>query len=146
MPALGTTACIAELERCLALGLRGAWLLTLPSAGSTIRIEDDPFWDAAQSLGVAVHFHVRIMRQVTKPHPKGVRGDSLVGLAGNGAQAAMTDLPEIIASGVHDRFPRLTFVAAETGAGWIPYILEQLDDRWWRNRSWLPGRLARAAP
>ena len=141
MPALGTTACIAELERCLALGLRGVWLLTLPSAGSTIRIEDDPFWDAAQSLGVAVHFHVRIMRQVTKPHPKGVRGDSLVGLAGNGAQAAMTDLPEIIASGVHDRFPRLRFVAAETGAGWIPYVLEQLDDRWWRNRSWLPVRL-----
>jgi predicted TIM-barrel fold metal-dependent hydrolase len=142
MPALGTKACIAELERCLALGLRGAWLLTLPSVGATIRREDDPFWDAAQSLGVAVHFHVRIMRQVSKPQPKGVRGDTLPGLAGNGAQAFMTDLPDIVASGVHDRFPRLTWVMAETGAGWVPYILEQLDDRWWRNRSWLPTRLS----
>jgi len=141
MPALGVDACIAELERALKLGLRGAWLLTLPSAGPAIRPEDDRFWDSAQALGVAVHFHVRLMRQVTKPHPKGVRGDTLHGLAGNGAQACLTDLPEIIASGVHDRFPQLTWVAAETGAGWIPYILEQLDDRWWRNRSWLPVRL-----
>src|SRR6185436_18891650 len=141
MPALGVDACIAELERALKLGLRGAWLLTLPSTGPAIRPEDDRFWDAAQALGVAVHFHVRLMRQVTKPHPKGVRGDTLHGLAGNGAQACLTDLPEIIASGVHDRFPHLTWVAAETGAGWIPYILEQLDDRWWRNRSSLPVKL-----
>ena len=42
-------------------------------------------------------------------------------------------MPEIISSGVHDRFPNLTWVAVETGSGWIPYILEQLDDRWWRN-------------
>ena len=51
------------------------------------------------------------------------------------------DMPEIISSGVHDRFPDLTWVAVETGSGWIPYILEQLDDRWWRNRSWLPVKL-----
>ncbi len=32
-------------------------------------------------------------------------------------------------------------MAVETGSGWIPYVLEQLDDRWWRNRSWLPVQL-----
>ena len=40
MPALGVDACIAELERALKLGLRGVWLLTLPSAGPAIRPED----------------------------------------------------------------------------------------------------------
>jgi predicted TIM-barrel fold metal-dependent hydrolase len=142
LPALGVDACIREMERGLSLGLRGAWMLTLPSGRPTMQPEDDRFFDAAQALGVALHFHVRLLRHVTKPHPKGVRGDTLWGLAGNGAQAALTDIPEIITSGVHDRFPRLTWVAAETGAGWIPYILEQLDDRWWRNRGWLPVRLA----
>jgi len=132
---------IAELEYCKRLGLKGVCLSVFPSGKGYPTPEDDRFWDSAQALGVAVHFHVRLMRQVTKPHPKGVRGDTLHGLAGNGAQACLTDLPEIIASGVHDRFPQLTWVAAETGAGWIPYILEQLDDRWWRNRSWLPVRL-----
>ena len=136
MPALDVPTAVAEMERAAARGCRGVWLNTFPSRGATIRPDDDPFWDAAQSLGLAVHFHVRIWRTVQKPQPKGVRGDTLWGLAGNGASAFLTDLPEIVASGVHDRFPRLSWVMAETGAGWVPYILEQLDDRWWRNRHW----------
>jgi len=138
MPALGVDACIEEMERCLRLGMRGVWLNTLPSAGATIRRDDDPFWDATQALGVAVHFHVRVMRQVQRPRPKGVRGDDLTGLATVGAANMIVDLPEIISSGVHDRFPHLIWVAVEAGAGWVPYILEQMDDRWQRNRWWLP--------
>jgi predicted TIM-barrel fold metal-dependent hydrolase len=141
MPALGVEACIEEMERCLKLGMRGVWLNTMPSAGASIRPEDDPFWAAAEAAGVAVHFHVRVMRQIQKPKPKGVRGDDLTGLATVGAASMIVDLPEIISSGVHDRFPQLTWVAVETGCGWIPYILEQLDDRWWRNRWWLPVKL-----
>jgi predicted TIM-barrel fold metal-dependent hydrolase len=141
MPALSVEAAIAEMERCLALGFRGVWLNTMPSVGSAIRPEDDPFWDAAQSNGVAVHFHVRVMRTIQKPRPKGVRGDDLIGLASVGAANMIIDMGEIIQSGVHDRFPDLTWVMVEAGSGWIPYLLEQLDDRWHRNRSWLPVEL-----
>lgn len=142
MPALGVDAAIREMERCVnQLGMRGVWLNTMPSVGETIRPEDDPFWDAAQALGVAVHFHVRVMRKIRKPKPKGVRGDDLTGLATVGAADMITDMAEIIQSGVHDRFPDLTWVAVETGSGWIPYLLEQMDDRWWRNRNWLPVAL-----
>ena len=141
MPALGTKAAIAEMERCAKLGFRGVWLNTFPSVGEKIREEDDPFWEAAQSLGLPVHFHVRVMRKVAKPRPKGKRGDDLTGLASVGAADFIIDMSEIISSGVHDRFPNLTWVAVETGSGWIPYILEQLDDRWWRNRHWLPIKL-----
>ena len=42
----------------------------------------------------------------------------------------------MIISGVFDRFPRLQMVGVEAGCGWIPYVLEQLDDRYWRNRKW----------
>ena len=111
------------------------------ASAPTIRPEDDPFWAAAQANGIAVHFHVRVMRKISKPKPKGVRGDDLTGLASVGAADMITDMSEIISSGVHDRFPDLIWVAVETGSGWIPYILEQLDDRWWRNRWWLPVKL-----
>src|SRR5262249_27713849 len=117
---------------------------TMPSVGGAIRLEDDPFWEAAQSLGMPIHFHVRVMRKVQKPKPKGVRGDDLTGLATVGAADMIIDMSEIISSGVHDRFPDLVWVAVETGSGWIPYVLEQLDDRWWRNRNWLP--VTRAHP
>lgn len=141
MPALNVDACIKEMERCMKLGMKGVWLNTMPSVGPTIRPEDDKFWDACQALNVPVHFHVRVMRQVVKPKPKGVRGDDLTGLATVGSSNMIVDMPEIISSGVHDRFPNLTWVAVETGAGWVPYILEQMDDRWWRNRHWLPIKL-----
>ncbi|MFI5107003.1 MAG: amidohydrolase family protein, partial [Terriglobales bacterium] len=66
MPALGVDACIKEMERCLKMGMRGVWLNTMPSAGATIRPEDDPFWDAVQAAQVPLHFHVRVMRQIQK--------------------------------------------------------------------------------
>ncbi len=141
MPALSVDAAIAEMERCLKVGFKGVWLNTMPSVGATIRPEDDKFWAAAQANGVAVHFHVRVMRALAKPKPKGARGDDLVGLASVGAANMIIDMGEIIQSGVHDRFPDLTWVMVEAGSGWIPYILEQLDDRWHRNRSWLPVKL-----
>ena len=138
---MGMDAAIKEMERCLKMGFRGVWVNTYPSLGETIRPEDDPFWAACQANKVPVHFHVRITRKVAKPKPKGVRGDDLTGLANVGAADMITQLPEIISSGVHDRFPDLTWVMVEAGSGWVPYILEQLDDRWWRNRSWLPVKL-----
>jgi predicted TIM-barrel fold metal-dependent hydrolase len=141
IPALDVDAAIREMERGAKLGMRGVWLNTMPSVGPAIRPEDDRFWEAAQALGMPVHFHVRVMRKVNKPKPKGVRGDDLTGLATVGAADMIIDMAEIITSGVHDRFPDLTWVAVETGSGWIPYLLEQLDDRWWRNRSWLPVKL-----
>jgi predicted TIM-barrel fold metal-dependent hydrolase len=141
MPGLGVDVAIREMERAAKLGFRGVWLNMLPSGGATIGPDDDRFWEAAQAMGMPIHFHVRIMRRAQKPKPKGVRGGDLVGLANVGAVDMMTDMPEIIASGVHDRFPRLTWVMVEAGSGWIPYILEQMDDRYWRNRHWLPVKL-----
>ena len=49
------------------------------------------------------------------------------------ATGAMTDM---IFTGVFERFPELKVCWIETGVGWIPHLLEQMDDRYWRNRSW----------
>ena len=49
---LNVDAAIKEMERCLKLGLKGVWLNTMPSVGSTIRPEDDKFWAAAEELGM----------------------------------------------------------------------------------------------
>ncbi|MCH8191625.1 MAG: amidohydrolase family protein, partial [Chloroflexi bacterium] len=38
--------------------------------------------------------------------------------------------------GVFDRFPNLNLIASEAGLGWVPYFMEQMDDRYWRNRTW----------
>jgi predicted TIM-barrel fold metal-dependent hydrolase len=43
---------------------------------------------------------------------------------------------QLIFTGTFDRIPGLTIAMIETGVGWIPHFLEQIDDKYWRNRSW----------
>ncbi|MBI3783519.1 MAG: amidohydrolase family protein [Deltaproteobacteria bacterium] len=56
------------------------------------------------------------------------------------ATTGLLDMPGIIAEmifgGVFHRFPKLNVAFTEAGAGWLPYLLEQMDDRYWRNRYW----------
>ena len=30
----------------------------------------------------------------------------------------------------------MKFLGVETGVGWVPHLLEMMDDRYWRNRHW----------
>ena len=54
-------------------------------------------------------------------------------------------IAETILSGLFDKFPRLRFISVEAGAGWVPYFLEQMDDRYFRNRTLGEGRARDAA-
>jgi uncharacterized protein len=41
-----------------------------------------------------------------------------------------TTIVDLILSGLCDRFPRLNFVSVESGAGYLPYLLEAMDWQW----------------
>src|SRR5262249_32274852 len=41
---------------------------------------------------------------------------------------------EMFLSGVFDRYPELRVLFAETHIGWLPFFLEQIDDRYDRHR------------
>jgi predicted TIM-barrel fold metal-dependent hydrolase len=55
-------------------------------------------------------------------------------------QRTACDMNELIANlvfhGVFERFPGLTFLSVETGCGWLPFYIEQLDDQFQRHRFW----------
>jgi len=42
-------------------------------------------------------------------------------------------IPEMIHTRLFDRIPGLEVVFAEVDAGWVPYVMEQLDDRYARQ-------------
>ena len=42
-----------------------------------------------------------------------------------------------------DRFPRLKWVCAETGVGWVNYVLEACDHEWDRRHLWTQGIVTR---
>ncbi|MBX3026126.1 amidohydrolase [bacterium] len=137
IPGLGVEAAIAELRRAHAQGARGAALMCWPSAGDTCSPADDPFWAACEELDVPVIVHVRLISvRSAPPPPTGKQGGDLPGLSTTG----LLDMPLVIArmifAGVFERFPRLRAGFIEAGAGWVPYLLQQMDDRFRRNRHW----------
>lgn len=143
MPALGVDGMIEELERTKGLGARGASLSTWPSGGATLSPDDDPFWAAAERLAMPVHLHISLAVAGEKRQRTGVRRGGPTQLAS--LATTLAAMPRLIADtifhGVFDRFPRLKMVGAEAGAGWVPYLLGEMDDRYRRNRFWTGVRL-----
>jgi predicted TIM-barrel fold metal-dependent hydrolase len=141
IPRTSVADAVAEMRRAVAAGHRGVHILGYPSNHDRPHPDDDPFWAAAEALGVPVHIHVRLVPAGTPTRAKGKQGGDLAGLATTGLLDMPLHVADLIFAGVCDRFPALRLVAAEAGAGWLPYLLEQMDDRWWRNRNWLPIKL-----
>ena len=52
-------------------------------------------------------------------------------------------LPNVMFSGVLDAYPRLNWICAETGLGWVNYILEGCDHEWERRHLWTEGMTTR---
>ncbi len=151
LPNLGVEAAIAEMRRCKALGLRGVILSSWPAGGEAISKVDEAFWKVACELDMPCSIHLGTVskKQAGKAQATAtgqVAGEP-EGLLTSGQKTVATystagviDMPPIITqtifSGLFDRFPTLKFISVESGCGWVPYLLEQMDDRWWRNRHW----------
>jgi predicted TIM-barrel fold metal-dependent hydrolase len=135
MPNLGVDEAIAEMRRCKEKGMRGVIITAWPNGGDNLGPEDDRFFAVAEELGMPISIHIRILR----PSRKATGVLEGPGAIANMALAGMSLFPEvlceIIMSGVHDRFPGLTFLGVETDVGWVPAALEQLDNFYWRNRA-----------
>jgi len=86
----------------------------------------DPLWDAAQSRGLPVNFHIGAggPSRLWDEYPPGREFATRSTLA---QMSNMICLANLMMSGLLDRFPRLKFVSVESGVGWIPFLLESLD-------------------
>jgi predicted TIM-barrel fold metal-dependent hydrolase len=143
--ALGVAASIKEARRLKDKGVRGLTINTWPSGGPTLRPEDDSFWAVVEELGLSVHLHIALA-VAGAPRPRiGVKAggpSQLIRLA-----TTLSAMPGLIAetifTGMLDRFPKLRLVGAEVGAGWVPYFLGEMDDRYRRNRYWTKVSLER---
>jgi predicted TIM-barrel fold metal-dependent hydrolase len=145
IPNLGVEGAVAELKRLKELGARGVGISTWPSGGGSLSRDDDPFWAAAEELEMPVHLHIALGVAGAKRGRIGVkRGGAfwMINLA-----TTLSAMPRLIAetvfTGLFDRFPKLRFVGAEVGAGWVPYLLNDMDDRYRRNRYWTGVHLER---
>ena len=141
LPTTGVDDAIAEVQRAVALGHRGVVISAFPNGTLDAKPEDAPFWALVEELAVPVAVHIGSF----VPSRPGMKWPdthelSFLGITG-AAKAGSQALPvacSLIFSGIFEQFPALRVVLVESNIGWIPTLLEQLDDMFLRYR-WFTG-------
>jgi predicted TIM-barrel fold metal-dependent hydrolase len=142
----------AEVRYLKRIGLRTCMLL---AARVQTPLWDDawePLWQAAADTGIPIGFHLGGgLRTVAASGPKAANPGN-IGVRVSASPLQMDEaLAAVIFSGALERHPSLKIVLAETGIGWLPYMLERMDDTYrkfldapdfWSSQS----RLALAMP
>lgn len=118
---------VAEIKQIAKLGLRGGVLLPGIPPGAAIpqlyAEHWEPLWAACDEAGLVVNHH----GGNAGPSPLDGWGSSFAIWVYETHWFAHRALWHLIFSGVMDRYPDLTVVLTEQGAGWIPATLDSLD-------------------
>ena len=145
LPFWDVQASVREIERCRVLGHRGILFAALFNRLGLPNIADAswaPILSAAQDLELSLNFHIgfgqrdkesseRAWAKLTKRALE-ERTDRLSFVRKSAPHFASSAqaVSDVIMGGVCHRYPRLRFVSVESGFGYFPYLLENLDWLW----------------
>ena len=135
LPIWDLEASIKETNRCIQKGHKAILFPSQPQGFGLPALSHshwDPIWKIAQEAGLPISFHIGDQEDSE------LRFDgSDMGTRTNFARFSSLmfvenskGIAEIIFGGVCHRFPELKFVSVESGAGWIPWLLEAFDWQW----------------
>ncbi len=151
LPSTGVGDAVETMRKAHARGFRTVVISNWPSGGESITDADDEFWAAAEAEGIPICIHINLISREARQRSRQAAANATQLYASGGASRAGAKaaaglanvfamapptIGALIFTGVFDRFPGLHVSMIETGVGWIPHFLEQMDDRYWRNRSW----------
>jgi len=100
--------------------------------------EDDRLWAALVEAKVPLAIHVGLVDGPAEAKEKGKSTNGSLRIFDAPIRAV-----QFIEGGVFDRFPELAVVLVEVDSGWLPYVAEQMDDRFKRTRSVLKPDIKR---
>ena len=92
----------------------------------------DPFFAACAETGTVVAMHIGSGTKTVNSSADAPDAVQAVNMFANSALS----LIDFLFSGVLVRFPHLKLLYAEAQIGWIPYVLERVDDVWDVHRGW----------
>jgi predicted TIM-barrel fold metal-dependent hydrolase len=131
-------AAVAEIRRTAALGLRPALLPdTSPKLGYN-RPDWNPVWEAACEADVALSFHVGFGTNPVRHRNPGGAITNYVTVASN----IIATVSQLCSSGVLETFPQLRCVMTESNAGWLAWVMFQMDEAWKKHQHWAKPKLA----
>jgi predicted TIM-barrel fold metal-dependent hydrolase len=118
---------ISELERCAKLGFAGAMITVYPPENRSYNnAEYEPFWAAAQDLGMPLSLHITTNR--AGPGQEFTDLDSAsAAFISNVDHWVRMSLAHMIFSGVFERYPKLQVGSVEMELSWVPHFLDRID-------------------
>ncbi len=126
-------------------GHKGVMLVGTPHLRGLPNYSDpywEPFWETVRDAGIIITMHgsgaaPASMRILPLPST-GERRSAAAGAA-SGFSIQPQYFANFLFAGVLDRYPDLNFVGAESGIGWLPWLLESCDHAWERGKLWERG-------
>jgi uncharacterized protein len=145
-------AAIEELTRLAKRG--GVRQANLQIAVAEPRLEDprwEPLFTLLEESGIVLSFHVTVFPGVTKAFDKykGSPGATFLH-AKMFIEQFLDPFVDLFAWGILERHPGLKIVIAESGVGWVPWVVEELDYRhhrlwecadFWDDRGGIPHKM-----
>ena len=134
LPMWNVDLAVDELWRTKKRGIKGI-SFAFPHQFGYPHIADkywDPLWTATQEAELPLNFHIgsgASMGVVTDAVP----GPPMLQLADRSTKSISANtqvMSTILFSLIMERFPELKIVSAESGLGWVPYLLETADHQW----------------
>jgi len=123
-----------EIERCAAMGHRGVLFTGEPHVFGLPRLYEkhwDPLWRAASDAGLSISFHIGSSDLGAELTPEQTRAEGVaINSARVGSKLFLANgghILDLLFSGVLERYPDLRFVSVESGAGWVPFVLQAAD-------------------
>ena len=144
LPNRGIEQALAEIERVgHRTGVTGALMGCYPHGDTDLIEEDDRVFHALAEAGLPLHVHVGLVNEF--PVDAYAPGRMTAGRAAGDLRfmQAVPVLVQFLNSGLLDRVPTLPIVFVEVDAGWVPYIKEQMDNRWRRRATGAKARFAK---
>jgi predicted TIM-barrel fold metal-dependent hydrolase len=136
---------VAEVERVAKLGYRVLLLPCKPIWGEH-RVEHinynlpiyDRLWAAIQDHDLAITYHVS-----TGKDPRAARGNggAVINYVVHSLAPTIEPIVSMCASGVFERFPNLRAGTIEADAGWVPWMLEKMDESYLKHHFWVRPKL-----
>jgi predicted TIM-barrel fold metal-dependent hydrolase len=136
---------IAEIQRCAGLGFKGLSLPAKPVFGPP-NVDDlnynlkefERLWDVVEEVELPVTFHVSTGRD---PRTARSDGGAVINYTVHSLAPTMEPLVNICSAGVAERHPKLVFGAIEAGIGWVPWLLEAMDEAYLKHHMWVRPKL-----
>jgi predicted TIM-barrel fold metal-dependent hydrolase len=98
----------------------------------------DPLWAAIQDADLAITYHVS-----TGKDPRAARGNggAIINYVVHSLAPTIEPIVSMCSSGVFERFPKLRVASIEADAGWVPWMMQKMDEAYLKHHFWVRPKL-----